>query len=264
VVVGSGDFPESAILGQIYADALEAKGIPVATEFCISSREIYYPLMISGQITVMPEYNGALLTTSVDQGSNAVTEPQVDAALQKDLPHSLMILDPSAAYDSDTVTVTQATAVKYHLRSIADLSRIPGGLVIGGPSEFQSREQGTLGLKAKYKLIPDFVPLDDSGPGTIQALTDGQVQAADVFSTDPLIPADHLKVLTDPQHVFTAENIVPLVYKPAVNPLVTSLLNDVSARLTSADLSQLDTDVEIDGNSIAAVARNWLSQAGLP
>jgi osmoprotectant transport system substrate-binding protein len=263
VVIGSGNFTESELLGQIYADALQAKGIAVTTEFGITSREVYYPEVCSGQITIVPEYNGALLTTEVNAESTAVTTDKVDSALRAELPPSLMILDPSPAQDKDSVTVTQATAAKYHLVSIADLIRIARNLVIGGPQEFQGREQGLVGLQLRYGLtFKQFKFLDDSGSGSIKALTSGEVQAADIFTADPRIKADHLVTLADPRNVFTAENVVPLVYKAAIDATVIRTLNAVSARLTMADLLNLDAKVMFHGASPLTVAKDWLMQNG--
>jgi osmoprotectant transport system substrate-binding protein len=264
VVVGSANFPESELLGEIYADALQAKGIPVTRDFGFGSREVYYPLVCTGQITVMPEYNGALLTTSVAPGSTAIGTGQVDAALRADLPPSLMILNPAQAQDSDSVTVTQATVAKYHLTSIASLRGVAADLVIGGPQEFLGREEGLDGLSLKYGLtFKRFQFLDDSGAGSIQALVSGRVQAADIFTSDPLIQADHLVRLADPRNVFTAENVVPLVYKPDASATVITTLNAVSAKLTTAALSGLDTQVIVRDDNITAVAEEWLRQVGL-
>ena len=121
VVVGSANFPESQLLGEVYAQALEAKGVKVTRKFNIGSREVYYDQVKSGAITVMPEYNGALLTTSVDKTSTAVTTADVNAALKAKLPPALAILDSSQAEDKDSVTVNPQTATKYNLKSIADL-----------------------------------------------------------------------------------------------------------------------------------------------
>ncbi len=187
VVVGAFHFPESELLGEIYADALRAKGIAVTTQFGFDSREVSYPAVCTGQITIMPEYNGALLTTSVNPQSTAFTTGQVDMALEAELPPSLMIGEQAQAQDRDSVTVTQAFARKYHLRSIVDLAPIVGNMEFGGPQEFQGREQGTLGLRQKYGLTPKgFTFLnDDSGPQSIEALVSNQVQAADIFTSDP-------------------------------------------------------------------------------
>jgi len=264
VVVGATTSPEDVLLGQIYTDALQAKGITVVDDFGSSSREVSFPEVCEGQVTIMPEYNGALLTTSVDPGSKAFTTGQVDAALEAGLPHSLMILDPSQAQDQDTLTVTRATASRYHLASITDLRRVAATLTIGAPPEFLSRQQGVVGLQAAYGLeFSRFQPLDESGLKSVPELTSGQVQVADVFSTDPLMTLDHLVWLTDPRHVFTAENIVPLVYKAGVNATVINTLNAVSAKLTQGDLLSMDQEVMYYRDSTTDVAARWLAQVGL-
>jgi glycine betaine/choline ABC-type transport system substrate-binding protein len=264
VVIGSGNFPESELVAQIYAEALHARQVPVTVESGLSSREVYYPEVRSGQITIVPEYNGALLATCVNPASTAITTSQVDAALRAGLPPSLTILTSSPAQDEDSVTVTRATAAKYHLATIKDLRRVSTHLTIGGPSEFQQREQGLLGLRSVYGVtFGKFAVLDDSGDGTLAALLSGQVQVADIFTTDPAIKADHLVQLTDPKHLFTAGNIVPLVYQPGVNRTIVDTLNAISARLTMASLQSMDDQVFARRNSIQAVARQWLAQAGL-
>ncbi|HEX3956269.1 MAG TPA: ABC transporter substrate-binding protein [Trebonia sp.] len=263
VVVGLGVFSESELLGQIYVKALRDRGVAVTTKK-IGPRETYYPQVCAGQITIVPEYNGALLTTSVDPGSGAVTTGQVDAALKVRLPASLAILEPSSAQDKDSVTVTQTTAAKYHLTSIADLRRLPGVPVIGGSAQFYDREQGYAGLRSQYGLTSlAFMPLDNSGPLTIHALASGEVQAADVFTTNPMVKKDHLVSLADRRNVFRAENIVPLVYRPDVNATVIAALNAVSALLTGVDLQNMDKEILLDHDSIPVVAQDWLTQVGL-
>jgi osmoprotectant transport system substrate-binding protein len=264
VVIGSGDFPESELVAQIYADALQARHVPVTVESGLSAREIYYPEVRSGQITIVPEYNGALLTTCVNPASTAATTGQVDAALLAGLPPTLTILNPAPAQDRDSVTVTQATAAKYHLVSIADLRRVARDLTIGGPSEFQQREQGLLGLHSVYGLtFGHFRVLDDSGTESLTALLTGQVQVADIFTTDPAIKKYHLVQLADPKHLFTTGNIVPLVYRPGVNRTIVATLNAVSARLTMVSLQSMDDQVFYDPDDIQAVASGWLTQIGL-
>ena len=175
VVVGSANFPEDELLAQIYADALQSAGVKVTTKFNIGAREVYYPEVVKGAISIIPEYNGALLTTSVDKTSTATSTAEVDAALKAKLPSSVKILNSSAAQDKDSITVTQANAAKYHLKSISDLSSVAKSWVIGGPSEFQTRADGIVGLKKVYGLtFKSFSPLDESGPITLSALTERQ------------------------------------------------------------------------------------------
>jgi osmoprotectant transport system substrate-binding protein len=170
--------------------------------------------------------------------------------------------DPTPAQDQDSVTVTQATAKKYHLKSIEDLQRVAGSLTIGGPSEFQQRQQGLLGLQSVYGLqFGNFEVLDESGPLSLEALRNGSVQAADIFTTDPDISTYHLVTLTDPKHLFTAGNIVPLGYRPGLSRTIEDTLNAVSAQLTTASLQEMNR--QLSRTSIDKVATRWLTQVGL-
>lgn len=264
VVVGSANFPEDELLAEIYVLALQAKGVKVTSKFNIGAREVYYPEVVKGAVSVIPEYNGALLTTSVDTKSTAATTQEVNAALKAKLPSSVEILNSSTAQDKDSVTVTQATANKYHLKSIADLKPVAKNMVMGGPPEFKTRTAGLIGLKTDYGLtFKSFDPLDESGPLTLAALKDGKVQAADVFTTTPQIVTEHLKALDDPKFVFAAQNVTPLVYKKAATPTVVNTLNAISARLTTNALLQMDKAVILDHANYSTVAQGWLSAVGL-
>ena len=264
VVVGSANFPEDELLAEIYAQALQAKGVKVSTKLNIGAREVYYPQIAKGAISIIPEYNGSLLTVSVDPSSTATTTTAVDAALTAKLPSTLEILNPSSATDSDSVTVTQATATKYHLKTIANLAPYAKGWTFGGPPEFKTRSDGLPGLKKNYGLtFAGFDPLDESGPITLAALTDGKVKAADVFTTTPQILTDHLVSLADPKFNFAAQNVIPLVYKPAATPTITSTLNAVSAKLTTAALLQMDNAVITDHANYSTVAAGFLKAEGL-
>ena len=264
VVVGSANFPENELLAEIYVLALQDKHVKVTSKFNIGAREVYYPQIEKGAISIIPEYNGALLTTSVNTSSTAATTAQVDSALQAKLPSSLEILTPSSAQDKDSVTVTQATAAKDHLKSIADLKPYAKDMAIGGPSEFETRSDGLVGLKKNYGLtFKTFVPLDESGPLTLAALKDGKVQAADVFTTTPQIVTDKLVALADPKFNFAAQNVVPLVYKKSATPTITATLNAVSQRLTTNALLQMDKAVILDHANYSTVASAWLKAVGL-
>jgi len=264
VVVGSANFPENEVLAEVYALALKGAGVNVTTKLNIGAREVYYPQIEKGAITIIPEYNGTLLTVEADPTSTAKTTADVDAALAADLPSTLTVLAPAPAQDSDSVTVTQATAAKYHLTSIADLAPYAKDFVFGAPPEFKTRSDGLAGLKANYGLtFKSFDPLDESGPITLAALTSGKVQAADVFTTTPQIISDKLVSLTDPKFNFAAQNVIPLVYKPDLTPTITATLNAVSAKLTTAALLQLDVDVITDKQDYTTAAQNWLTSVGL-
>jgi osmoprotectant transport system substrate-binding protein len=264
VVVGSANFPEDELLAEIYVLALQGKGVKVTSKFNIGARNVYYPQVVSGAISILPEYNGALLFTSVDPKSTAATTEQVNAALQTKLPNSVEILNSAAAQDKDSVTVTQATATKDHLSSISDLKPYAKNMVIGGPPEFKTREEGLVGLQTIYGLtFKSFSPLDESGPVTLAALMDGKVQAADVFTTTPQIITDHLVALSDPKSLFAAQNVTPLVYKKALTSTITSTLNAISAQLTTTALLAMDKAVILDHDNYSTVAQGWLSAVGL-
>ena len=264
VVVGSANFPENEVLAEVYALALKAKGVNVTTKLNIGAREAYYPQVQQGAISIIPEYNGTLLTVEVNKTSTAKTTADVDAALASGLPSTLEVLDPATAQDSDSVTVTAATAAKYHLKTIADLAPYAKDMVLGAPPEFKTRSDGIAGLKATYGLtFKGFDPLDESGPITLAALTSGKVQAADVFTTTPQIISDKLVSLGDPKFNFAAQNVIPLVYKSAMTPTITATLNAVDAKLTTAALLQLDIAVITNKEDYTTAAQQWLQSVGL-
>jgi osmoprotectant transport system substrate-binding protein len=264
VVVGSANFPESELLAEVYAIALQDKGVKATTKLNIGDREVYYPQVVKGAITIFPEYNGALLQGVVDPTSTAKTTEAVDAALTAKLPSTVEILNPAPAQDSDALTVTAATAAKYHLKSIADLKPLASGWVLGAPSEFKTRPDGIAGLKATYGLtFKSFDPLDESGPLTLAALTGGKVQVADVFTTTPQIITDHLVSLSDPKANFAAQNVIPLVHKADATSTITSTLNTVSAGLTTPALLQMDNAVITDKQNYSTVATAFLKTIGI-
>ncbi|MFG2841947.1 ABC transporter substrate-binding protein [Kitasatospora sp. NPDC048296] len=258
VVVGSANFPENVLLGSIYSQALKAKGVKVEEKFNIGSREVLYGQLQSGNLTVLPEYNGALLAY-LDAKATAVTTQDVNAALTKTLPASLAILDSSPAEDKDSLSVTQETADKYGLKSISDLTAKAGEFTIGGQPEFKSRREQQ--FKDVYGLtFKEWKPTADT---TANALKDGSIQVGNVFTTDPKIVQYKLVPLTDPKNVFGAQNITPLVNKAGVDATATAALNAVSAKLDTAGLTGLMKRVAIDKEDPSAVAKDWLKANGL-
>lgn len=262
LVVGSANFPENVLLAQLYAGALQAKGVQVSKKLNIGSRETYLPGLQDGSIDLIPEYTGSLLVY-FDKKATVSSPDQVYAALPGVLPSGLKVLEKSTAEDKDAIVVTKATADKYRLTSIADLASVSGGLVLGGPPEFKTRTVGVPGLAAKYGVtFKDFRALD-TGTLTVNALKNGQVQAADIFTTDPSIPAHGLVVLSDPQSLFAAQNVVPLINASKATPQVTDALNAVSAKLDTKTLTGLLAQVITDKQEPATVAADWLKANGL-
>jgi osmoprotectant transport system substrate-binding protein len=264
VVVGSADFPESKIVAEIYAQALEANGFTVGRQFGIGSRETYIPAIRDHSIDLIPEYTGNLLQY-FDPKSTASDPGDVELALYRSLPGDLSILNPAPANDSDTVTVTEATAQRWNLKTIADLVPHAAEVKFGAPSEFLNREQGLPGLKEKYGLDikPDnFVAISDGGgPATVKALAGGTVTAANIFSTSPAIPQNNFVILEDPKNNFLPGNVVPLLSSQKKSDEIKKVLDAVSARLSTKDLTELNASVS--GNSGIdpdQAARQWVRE----
>jgi osmoprotectant transport system substrate-binding protein len=264
IKVGSANFTESRLLGEIYAQALEAKGVKVERSFGIGSREVYFPALKDGSIDLIPEYTGNLLQ-EIDPQATATASDQVYQELTQKLPDPLIVLDQSKAEDKDAVVVTQETAQRYNARSLADLAPHCGELVFGGPPEFAERPYGLPGLERLYNCkFADFRSLDAGGPLTVAALTDGGIQAADLFTTDPTIADRNWVALEDPKNNFAAQNVVPLVNKDKANDQVRQTLNAVSAALTTDALLQLNREVaKADVNTVPDVAKKWLTANNL-
>jgi osmoprotectant transport system substrate-binding protein len=263
IVVGSANFQENVVLADIYAEALKAKGVKVTTKLNIGNREAYIPGLKDGSIDLIPEYSGVLLQY-FDKTNAAVTSDDVFAALQKAVPAPLTVLDQSQAQDKDAIVVTKATADKYHLSSIADLAAVANKLTLGAPPEFQTRPDGISGLKKDYNItFKTYKKLDAGGPLTENGLKNGQIDAGDIFTTDPLIAKNGWVVLADPKNLYTAQNVLPLINSGKASDNVKSILNAVSAKLTTDDLVQLNQKVQLDKQDADTVAKAWVTSAGL-
>jgi len=266
VVVGSANFPENAIIAEIYAGALNAAGVTATTKLNIGAREVYIKAIQDGSVDVVPDYSGNLLGF-VDP-SNTVTDPAgVLAALPAKLPSGLTVLAASSAEDKDAMVVTAETAAKYGgLKSITDLAKVCDQLTLGAPPEFKTRPYGLPGLAKIYNCVPKaFTPISDGGgPLTVKALLNNEIQVADIFTTSPDIPANNLVVLEDPLHNWLAQQVLPLVKADRINDKATAALNNVSKVLTTQDLISLRNQVEgtqkMDPKAAAAA---WLKDKGI-
>jgi osmoprotectant transport system substrate-binding protein len=266
IKVGSADFPESKIIAEIYAQALEANGFTVGRQFGIGSRETYVPAVKDHSIDLIPEYTGNLLQY-FDKQTNATDPNSVLLALYRALPGDLAILTPSPANDQDTVAVTSETAAKWQLKTIADLAKHSAEVKFGGPSEFMNRAEGLPGLKKNYGLDiapANFVSISDGGgPATVRALVDGTVTAADIFSTSPAIPQNKLVMLEDPKNNFLAANVVPLVASQKMSDQLKTVLDAVSAKLTTEALIEMNTETSGNGGiDPDQAAAKWIKANG--
>ncbi|MDN6554982.1 MAG: ABC transporter substrate-binding protein [Acidipropionibacterium acidipropionici] len=258
IVVGSANFPENELLADIYAGALNHQGVKASTKLNIASRETYIPALKKGEINLIPEYTGNL-ARYFDKSASISDSATADASLKKALPKGLTALTPAPAENKDSMVVTKQTAEQKKLKSISDLSASASGMVLGAPPEFKTRVDGVSGLKREYGLtFKEFKPLDEAGPLTVQALKNGQVQVANLFSTDPNIAANGFVVLDDPKNLFGAQNIVPVMTSSKASPKATKALDAVSAKLTTPVVQKLVEKVVIDKQDASAVAQQWL------
>jgi len=262
IMVGSFDFPGSVLLAYLYADALAAKGFPVRVLPDLGTRELVDPALMNGLIQLVPEYAGSALGF-ISLGHLPATPDA--AATHRSLTRSaerrgLVAAQPAPAQDANAIVVTRATAVRFHLRSIADLVRVAPRLVFGGQPECPDRAYCLLGLECTYGLhFKAFAATDTGGPLTVQALVSGQIGAGLLFTTDPGIAAHDLVSLADSRALQPAENITPLVGRNTVaryGQRLLSALDTVSARLSTGTPRSLNAELtRLDPRSVAG---GWL------
>jgi osmoprotectant transport system substrate-binding protein len=267
IVVGSAQFGESEILAEIYAQALKAKGIDASTHLDIGAREAYIGALKDGSISLFPEYSGNLLTY-FDPNATQTAPDDVVTALKSTLASKepdLKVLDASQAEDKDSLNVTADFASKNNVHSIADLKGIDGLSLAANP-EFKTRSYGIPGLDKVYGISGiAFTPIGDGGgPATLKALTSGKVDVADIYSTTPSITENKLVTLDDPKHLIAAQNVIPLIRGDHDSAEVDTVLNAVSAKLTTQSLLQLNATFNgPDKPSADKVAGDWLKANGL-
>jgi osmoprotectant transport system substrate-binding protein len=273
VKVGSFNFDESEILQELYAQVLETNGYTIERHPRLGNREIVEPALESGQIDLVPEYLAtveAFLAGKSSTPSKASSDPAVtQAALQAALtPKNITVLDFAQAVDTNGFVVTKATADKYKLAKMSDLTPVASQLVLGGPPECPQRPFCLPGLMSTYGLnFKDFKPLDAGGPLSVTAVTSDppQVDVALLFSTDPNITVKNLVLLDDDKHLQLADNVAPVVR----NDILTrgadakTLLNSVTAKLTTPDLTEMNNQVGNLHKDAKDVAKAYLQSKGL-
>jgi len=269
ITVGSFNFPESVLLAYLYADVLAGRGYRIRVLPGLGTRELVDPALMAGLVQLVPEYTGSALEfVSLGRVHPTANVAATASALARSVAgRGLVTGRPAAAQDGNAIVVTAGTAARYHLRTIADLARVARQLVFGGPPECPERLYCLPGLRLKYGLrFREFVPLDADGPLTRQALTAGDINVALLFTTDPAITARHLVVLADNRSLQPAENVVPVLRRATANrygPGLLAALDALSARLSTAVLTTLDTQVELDRRAPSTVAERWLQAHGL-
>jgi osmoprotectant transport system substrate-binding protein len=264
VTIGSAQFGESVLLADIYGDAMAGKGVKVTKKLNIGERGVYIAALKDGSIGAVPEYSGSILAY-LDPKATQKTPADVYSALQEKAAAAGFALGQyAAAQDSDSITVTAETASKYHLKTIADLKPVASKLTLGAPAQFKTRPDGVPALKSVYGVeFGRFTATSAGGTVTVNALKNGSIDAADIFSTDPSITKNHFVSLEDPKSMFAAQNIVPLFSKKVLTQPMLDACNAVSAKLDTATLAQLYAAVA-SGNDPDTVAKGFLKAVGIP
>ena len=265
LVVGSADFPESQIVAELYAGALNAAGLAATTKPNIGSREVYFKAVQDGSVDVVPDYTGNLLL-HVDKEATEESADDIAGALPDKLPDGLAVAEASKAENKDAMVVTKATAEKYQLKSIEDLAKVCSEIVVGAPATFAERAYGLPGLKENYNCEPKKLePFSDGGgPVTLKALLEDQVQVADIYTTTPSIADNDLVVLEDPKNNFIAQQVIPLYNEAKMTDKAKEALNSVSRILTTEDLINLNRAVSGDQKQGAKeAAEAWLKDKGI-
>ena len=261
LIVGSQDYYSNEIIAEAYAQALEGAGFTVDRQLRIGQREVYMPEIEAGAIDVFPEYTGNLLQY-LDADATARSTDEVYTALQTALPSGLRALEQAPATDQDSYVVTADFAAAHSLASIGDLASA-GTLTLGGNSELQTRPYGPTGLSQTYGVTVGFTPIEDSGgPLTVKALKDGDIQLANIYSSDPALADGTLKVLDDPKGLFLASHVVPLA-SSRVSDQAAAVINRVSAAMDAQDLVEMNRASTVDQKSASQIAREWLISEGL-
>ena len=256
IVVGSQAYYSNEIIAEIYGQALENEGFTVERQYQIGQRDAYLPELESGAVDLFPEYTGNLLQYYAPDTS-ATQADDVYGELQDALPEGLTALAMSPATDQDSYNVTAEFAAANGLVSIADLASVDG-LILGGAPELEERPYGPTGLLEKYGVTVSF---DATGDVTVEALLEGVVNVANVYSGDPRIAEFGLITLQDPEGLFLASNVVPIASSEVAEDIA-RVIDPISAALTPEGLVALNLQSTKDQMSSADIARQWLEANG--
>lgn len=263
ITIGTANFTENQVLGYLYAAVLEAAGVQTTVRPNLGTREILIPALKGGDIDLLPEYQGALLHYLAPKAT-ATEEGEMQNALAMALPSGLQVLPYGMAEDSDAFAVTRETAKKYGLTSLADLKKQNGNLVIGAAPEVKTRQVGVVGLKDVYGVeFEEFKSLDSSGPLVKGALRKGDVDVANLFTTDTDIQANGWVVLSDPKNLIPGQHVVPLIADRKADSTVRKALAALGNVLTTEDLTELNRQVDKDKKDPEDVANAYAKEHGL-
>jgi osmoprotectant transport system substrate-binding protein len=269
VSLGTKDFTEEFVLGQLYKQALEHKGITVDYHENIGSTEVIQTALRSDKINAYPEYVGEIVQTAYHVTKLPKTSHAWWALAKSLLANDgFTLTNPTPFYDVDAIAVRKADAVKYHLKTLFDLKRLqnssqrPKNFSIGARPEFKSREEGFLGMKHVYGLTKlKYVSL--ALGLTYKALDQKKVFCVNVFSTDAQIASGKYTVLKDPKLIFGVQNVAVIVKQSVATSQVVSILNAVSAKLTLPAILAMNKATQLNKENPADVAKRFLAANGL-
>lgn len=260
VTIGTKNFPEAYLLGQLYSQALRAKGYTVNLKTDIGATELIYRALTSKTLDMYPDYTGVIGAVIGNQKNPKTAGEAYQIAQHVVAKDNVVLLDKAPFTDRDAIAVKPELAQRYRLSSVEDLARVPGPVTVGGPPEFRTREQGMVGLGKEYGLANlRFRPYKIGEQ--YEQLDKGRIEAADVFTTDGPLSRGGYVVLKDPKGLFGFQNGVPLVRRDVVDregqEFVTTV-NAVSALLTTMEMRRMNAAMTLASRSPAGVAEEFL------
>lgn len=266
IIIGTANFPEAEIIGQIWAAALTDAGYNVDVASGIGSREVYLGALEEGTIQVVPEYAGNLAAYYDDLPEGA-DEQDIRDVLAASLPSTVDVGEFSSAESADAYRVTAHTAQERGIRSIGDLDKLDE-IVVAAPPEFTERRYGPSGLTSVYGIDPEKITVkpisDGGGPLTVQALMEGAADTANIFTTSSAITGKgerpDLVILEDPQNLIPPQNVLPVIRAGQLPNGALEVLNTVNAELTTEDLVEMNIrNMGDERAEPAIIAREWVS-----
>ena len=261
ITIGTKDFTEEFVLGQLYKQALEAKGYKVNLKSNIGATEITDKALTSGTIDAYPEYTGETVATTF--GKNILTpSAEKTATMAKDLyaKRGQVVSNPTPFEDVDAIATTKAYAQQHGLQAVPDLKKL-GKFTLGARPEFKSRFVGLKGMEKVYGI--DNAQFKQLALGLqYKALDRGDVNTANVFSTDAQLASGKYTILKDPKGVFGFQNILFVINKPKYEalggPQFMAIINKVNSLLTEPAMRSMNSAVDIDKKDPADVASAFL------
>jgi osmoprotectant transport system substrate-binding protein len=270
VRIGSDGFYEAKLMAEIYGQALEANGYKVdRSAIGLGTRKVTAAALESGQFDLKPEYIGsglAFYDPTKTTGDPATNEAALQAILTTK-GGGITVLDYSPAADQNAFVVTQATATKYNLSKMSDLTAVQSQLKFGVATDCSTNPVCAQALKDAYGLdLTNALPLYACDQPMVDALKAGTIDVGELCSTQPDIAENHWVVLTDDKHTQPADNIAPLVRDDLLAKVdktsFEAILNDVSAKMTTAELTTLNAEYVFDKKDIPTIAKEWLTSNG--